>query len=113
MRAHSESEILLRQGVVMTQRQTAILGAGVSGVWRLFSGSARRVGRALGLYGGHLASPSYEQVCGKSTGHAEVVRIEFDSSVIGYDQLLDVFLQFMTRPHRIDRAMMSGPSTVR
>lgn len=44
-----------------------------------------------GYMGGHLAYPSYEEVCGKRSGHAEVVRIAFDSAVISYAQLLDIF----------------------
>jgi peptide-methionine (S)-S-oxide reductase len=103
MRAHSESEILLRQGVVMTQRQTAIFGGGCFWCLEAVFQDLRGVSAVLsGYMGGHLASPSYEQVCGKSTGHAEVVRIEFDSSVIGYDQLLDVFFAIHdpTTPNR-------------
>lgn len=44
-----------------------------------------------GYAGGHLANPTYEQVCGKKTGHAEVVRVEFDPAEIGYAELLEVF----------------------
>ena len=44
-----------------------------------------------GYMGGHIANPTYEQVCGSDTGHAEVVRIEFDPSVIGYRDILEVF----------------------
>lgn len=44
-----------------------------------------------GYAGGHVASPSYEEVSSGQTGHAEVVRIEFDPQEIGYDHLLDVF----------------------
>lgn len=44
-----------------------------------------------GYMGGQVEQPSYEQVCTGSTGHAEVVRIEFDPSVITYADLLDVF----------------------
>ncbi len=44
-----------------------------------------------GYAGGHVPNPSYEQVCTGSTGHAEVVRIEFDPDVIGFEDLLDVF----------------------
>lgn len=44
-----------------------------------------------GYMGGHVANPTYEQVCGKQTGHAEVVRIEFDPTVVGYDDLLEIF----------------------
>jgi peptide-methionine (S)-S-oxide reductase len=44
-----------------------------------------------GYAGGHVPSPTYEQVCGKKTGHAEVVQVEFDPDVIAYADLLDVF----------------------
>ena len=44
-----------------------------------------------GYAGGHVASPTYRQVCEGITGHAEVVRIEFDPKVIGYREILEVF----------------------
>lgn len=44
-----------------------------------------------GYAGGHVPNPTYEQVCGKQTGHAEVVQVHFDPSVISYSELLDVF----------------------
>lgn len=44
-----------------------------------------------GYTGGHVVNPTYEQVCGKQTGHAEVVQITFDDSVISYGDILDVF----------------------
>jgi peptide-methionine (S)-S-oxide reductase len=44
-----------------------------------------------GYSGGHVANPTYEQVCGKQTGHVEVVQVTFDPSVITYGELLDVF----------------------
>ncbi len=44
-----------------------------------------------GYAGGHLPHPTYEQVCGGGTGHAEVVQIAFDPAVIGYRELLEVF----------------------
>ncbi|MDH5235222.1 MAG: peptide-methionine (S)-S-oxide reductase MsrA, partial [Gemmatimonadota bacterium] len=44
-----------------------------------------------GYAGGHLANPTYEQVCGKKTGHAEVVQVEFDPTEISYAELLEVF----------------------
>lgn len=44
-----------------------------------------------GYAGGHVPNPTYEQVCGKQTGHAEVVQIAFDPDVISYAELLDVF----------------------
>lgn len=44
-----------------------------------------------GYAGGHVPNPTYEQVCGKQTGHAEVVQVTFDPAVISYGELLDVF----------------------
>ena len=49
------------------------------------------VATAVGYSGGHIANPSYEQVCTHSTGHAETVLIEFDPSRVTYKQLLKVF----------------------
>jgi peptide-methionine (S)-S-oxide reductase len=44
-----------------------------------------------GYAGGHTENPTYEQICSHTTGHAEVVLIEFDPKVISYEKLLDVF----------------------
>ncbi len=44
-----------------------------------------------GYTGGHKLDPTYEQVCDGNTGHAEVVSIEFDDSVISADEILDIF----------------------
>lgn len=46
-----------------------------------------------GYSGGTVAEPSYEQVCTDRTGHAEVVEVEFDPSMVTYEQLVDVFFQ--------------------
>jgi len=44
-----------------------------------------------GYSGGHIDNPTYEEVCSKMSGHAEVIRIEFDPAVISYEDLLEVF----------------------
>ena len=46
-----------------------------------------------GYAGGHTENPTYHQVCGGDTGHAEVTQIEFDPVKISYAQLLEVFWQ--------------------
>lgn len=44
-----------------------------------------------GYAGGHAPNPTYEQVCGKRTGHAEVIQVEFDPAEVSYADLLRVF----------------------
>ena len=46
---------------------------------------------SVGYSGGKKDSPTYEQVCTGDTGHAEVVEVDFDPSVVTYSELLDVF----------------------
>src|SRR5215213_3889566 len=43
-----------------------------------------------GYSGGHVKNPSYEEICGKNTGHAEVVQVEWDPSTTKLDTVLDV-----------------------
>ncbi len=45
----------------------------------------------VGYLGGTLKDPTYEDVCSGQTGHAEVVQIEYDPTVVSYDDLLTVF----------------------
>lgn len=44
-----------------------------------------------GYAGGSLPNPTYEQICTGQTGHAEVLRVEYDPAVIAFDDLLTVF----------------------
>lgn len=44
-----------------------------------------------GYSGGHVVNPTYEQVCDKNTGHAEVVQVVYDPAQITFDELLKVF----------------------
>jgi peptide-methionine (S)-S-oxide reductase len=73
-------------------RETATLAGGcfwcLEAVFEQLIGVDRVVS---GYTGGHVANPSYEQVCTKTTGHAEVVQVTFDPGTIGYADLLDVF----------------------
>ncbi len=45
----------------------------------------------VGFMGGHSRNPSYAEVCAGGTGHAEVVHIRYDPSIVSYEQLLDLF----------------------
>jgi peptide-methionine (S)-S-oxide reductase len=44
-----------------------------------------------GYTGGETINPTYKQVCGGDTGHAEAIRITFDPEQVSYDDLLDIF----------------------
>ena len=44
-----------------------------------------------GYSGGHVPNPTYRQVCSETTGHAEVVQVEFDPEVVSYEDILRVF----------------------
>jgi methionine-S-sulfoxide reductase len=55
-----------------------------------------------GYSGGHVDSPTYQQVCSDRTGHAEVVQVTFDPDRVSYDQLLEVFWA-MHDPTQVDR----------
>lgn len=57
----------------------------------VFQQLAGVTGVESGYIGGTVPNPSYEQVCGGGTGHAEAIRVYFDPDVIGYSDLLDVF----------------------
>jgi peptide-methionine (S)-S-oxide reductase len=46
---------------------------------------------AVGFMGGALENPTYEDVCYRDTGHAEVVEVEYDPALVSYDTLLAVF----------------------
>lgn len=83
--------------------QIATLGGGcfwcLDAVYRELRGVVRVTS---GYAGGDTPAPTYREVCSGRTGHAEVVEIEFDPSVIGYRDLLDVFFTIHD-PTQLDR----------
>ena len=72
--------------------ELATLGGGCFWCLEAVFKDLRGVGRIQSGYaGGHVANPTYQQVCGGATGHAEVARIAFDPAQISYADLLRVF----------------------
>jgi peptide-methionine (S)-S-oxide reductase len=72
--------------------ERAIFGAGCFwGVEAAFRQLPGVVSTAVGYSGGHTDNPDYKQVCSGTTGHAEVVEVEYDPERVSYDRLLDTF----------------------
>jgi peptide-methionine (S)-S-oxide reductase len=72
--------------------EKATFGAGCFwGVEAAFRKVEGVVDATVGYSGGHTENPTYKDVCSSTTGHAEVVEVEYDSSKVSYEELLDVF----------------------
>jgi peptide-methionine (S)-S-oxide reductase len=72
--------------------EKATIGAGCFwGVEAAFQDLAGVEQTAVGYSGGTLENPSYQDVCSGTSGHAEVLQIQFDPTVISYEKLLEVF----------------------
>ncbi len=74
--------------------QTAILGGGCFWCIEAVFSRAKGVQSAISGYaGGENPNPSYQEICTGTTGHAEVVKITFDETVISYEDVLDIFFE--------------------
>lgn len=71
---------------------TATLGAGCFWCVEAIFDALRGVSTVVSGYsGGHTENPTYREVCSESTGHAEVVQIEFDENQISFADILRIF----------------------
>jgi peptide-methionine (S)-S-oxide reductase len=81
-------------GQDQTVSNVAIVGGGcfwcVESTYKLVPGIT---GLTSGYSGGKTKDPTYEDICTGETGHAEVVKVEFDPAVISYRKVLDLFFE--------------------
>ncbi|WP_135363600.1 peptide-methionine (S)-S-oxide reductase MsrA [Halosimplex halophilum] len=78
----------------MTETETATLAGGC--FWCIEAAFKELDGVesvTSGYAGGHVENPSYREVCSGSTGHAEVVQVEYDPATVAYEDLLEVFFR--------------------
>lgn len=77
-----------------TNYEKATLGAGcfwcVEAIYKELNGVIKV---ESGFSGGHVPNPSYRDVCSGQTGHAEVCQITYDSSVVSFKEILEVFFK--------------------
>jgi peptide-methionine (S)-S-oxide reductase len=75
-------------------KETATLAAGCFWcVEAVFDGLAGVDSVESGYIGGHVPNPTYREVCGGATGHAEAIRLVFDPAVVSFDEILDIFFE--------------------
>ena len=75
-----------------SETQSIVFGGGcfwcTEAVFSMFKGVTKTT---PGYAGGHTKNPSYEEVCGGDTGHAEVLKIEYDRTIAPLEKLLEIF----------------------
>lgn len=78
----------------MATNESIVLGGGCFWCTEVFFLRIKGVGSVeSGYAGGTTSNPTYEEVCSGKTGHAEVIKIEFNPSVISLEKILEVFLK--------------------
>ncbi|MBG0768421.1 peptide-methionine (S)-S-oxide reductase MsrA [Methanococcus maripaludis] len=76
----------------MKNIKTTVFGMGCFwGAEEVFRKVKGVVSTEVGFMGGTIKNPTYGQVCRGNSGHIEVVKIDYDSEIISYDELLDLF----------------------
>lgn len=94
MNDNSTNVLLTSQMNSDVKTDTATFGAGcfwcVEAIFQQVDGVLKV---SSGYCGGHVINPTYEQVCSKTTGHAEVVQLIYDPAKVSFDELLEIFWQ--------------------
>ena len=86
----------------MTLNSAIFAGGCFWGVEHFFSAITGVTAVVSGYSGGHTENPTYEDVLTGTSGHIEVVQIEYDANKVSYDELLDMFFKIHD-PTTIDR----------
>ena len=91
---------------IPASHQVAYFGAGCFwGVEHLFKQAAGIISTEVGYMGGHTKQPSYEEVCQDKTGHAEAVKIVFDSGKTNFEKIVKIFFEI----HDFTQLNRQGP----
>jgi peptide methionine sulfoxide reductase msrA/msrB len=99
---HEKGQPLPPESRPLTLQTAYFAGGCFWGIEHIFQQCPGVVGVESGYMNGTTANPTYEQVCGHGTGHAEAVRVMFDPAKVSYRQLLDGFFR-MHDPTQLDR----------
>jgi peptide-methionine (S)-S-oxide reductase len=87
-----EATIMTQENVHPSKLETATFGAGcfwcVEAQFQMLDGVVKV---ESGYSGGHVKNPAYREVCEGTTGHAEVIRVTWDTSKLSYDDMLQAF----------------------
>lgn len=87
-----EKDMTTTTNTVNTATDTATFGTGcfwcTEAIFQQLDGVIKSTS---GYSGGHVANPTYKEVCTGNTGHAEVIQVVYDPKKITYDELLEVF----------------------
>jgi peptide-methionine (S)-S-oxide reductase len=86
----------------MSQKTASFAAGCFWGVEARFRDTEGVVDAVSGYMGGQTENPTYKQVCGGDTGHAEAVQVTFDDEQISYSELLDLFFD-MHNPTTLNR----------
>lgn len=96
-------EINNKENQKMENIKSVVFGGGcfwcIEGAFDMLKGVEKA---ESGYAGGHIENPTYKEVCEGNTGHAEVVKITYNSTIISYEELMDVFF-FLHDPTQLNR----------